>query len=181
MIDIMSKGHSKKVKQRNIEYLNIVDNILHNKEFNKIGNIEHHGINRLDHSMKVSYYSYRISRFMKLDYVDTAKGGLLHDFFLNENKTSKEKFKSYFKHPKIALETAKSEFKLNEKEQNIIKAHMFPISPAIPKYAESWIVTFVDKGVAIGELIRKIYFGIKPRVIKSYNIIFIMLLSIRII
>ena len=40
-------------------YIEIVNNILNNDEFNKIKEIEHHGISRLDHSLKVSYYSYK--------------------------------------------------------------------------------------------------------------------------
>ena len=35
-------------------YKRIVGNILQNEEFNKIKNIEHHGITRFDHSLKVS-------------------------------------------------------------------------------------------------------------------------------
>ena len=43
------------------EYLKIVRNILENDEFKKMEQIEHHGITRLDHSLKVSYYSYKIT------------------------------------------------------------------------------------------------------------------------
>ena len=50
-----------------IEYNNIVQNILENEEFNKIKKIEHHGISRFDHSLKVSYYAYRVAKFLKLD------------------------------------------------------------------------------------------------------------------
>ena len=44
------------------EYLQIIDNIMSNKEFRKIDNIKHHNTTRLDHSLKVSYYSYKIAK-----------------------------------------------------------------------------------------------------------------------
>jgi uncharacterized protein len=46
-----------------IKYLNIVYDILENESFKKMDNIVHHGITRLDHSIRVSYYSYRLAKF----------------------------------------------------------------------------------------------------------------------
>ena len=66
------------------EYLQIIDNIMSNKEFRKIDNIKHHNTTRLDHSLKVSYYSYKIAKTLKLDYKDVAVGGLLHDFYIDK-------------------------------------------------------------------------------------------------
>ena len=138
------------------EYSQIVYHILVNEEFNKIKTIEHHGVTRFDHSLKVSYYSYKIAKMLHLDYREVARGGLLHDFFLsNEDRTFKERLISTFVHPKFAVLTAQNHFDLNEKEIDIIKSHMFPIYYSIPKYAESWIVSFVDKGVAMKEFEQK--------------------------
>ena len=138
------------------DYLNIVNHILNNEEFNKIKTIEHHGITRYDHSVKVSYYSYKIAKFLRLDYKDVARGGLLHDFFLSEDdRNQKEKLISTFIHPKKAVEHTKKHFEISKKEYDIIKTHMFPINLALPKYAESWIVSLVDKGVAVSEFAEK--------------------------
>ena len=62
------------------EYYSIVEDILDNEEFNKLRNIEHHGITRFDHSMKVSYYSYVIAKKINFNYKEMARGALLHDF-----------------------------------------------------------------------------------------------------
>ena len=62
---------------------------------------------------------------------------------------------STFTHPKFACRNASSMFKLNNKEKDIIISHMFPVNYRIPKYAESWLVSFVDKGVATYE-----FFGV---------------------
>ena len=40
---------------------------------------------------------------------------------------------------------------LNEIEKNAIESHMFPMGKKIPKYKESWLLTFVDKIVATYE------------------------------
>ena len=66
-------------------------------------------------------------------------------FFLSpEKRSKKERFVSVFVHPAQAVETAKSNFNLTKKEEDMIRAHMFPINLTVPKYLESWIVNLVD-------------------------------------
>lgn len=138
------------------EYLNIVNDILGNKTFNKLKVQEHHGVSRFEHSLKVSYYSYKISKTLKLDYKKTARAGLLHDFFLSPNDQSfKEKVISTLNHSNKAVINSAKYFGICSKERDMIKSHMFPLCPSIPKYAESWIINFTDKYVAIGEYSKK--------------------------
>ena len=138
--------------ENDLRYRKIVKNILDSEEFNKIKNIEHHGITRYDHSLKVSYYSYKIAKTLKLDYRQVARGGLLHDFFLSdEDRTFKDKFLSTFVHPKKAEKNAIKYFGVTEKEADMIRSHMFPVNLTIPRYAESWVVNIVDKVVGIYE------------------------------
>ena len=82
------------------EYLNIVDDILYNKEFRKIDSSVHHGLSRLDHSLRVSYYSYKLSKILLLNTKEVARAGLLHDFFVTKDMTRKERTVSAFVHPK---------------------------------------------------------------------------------
>ena len=134
------------------EYLFYISDILENNEFKKLDTIGHHGISRYDHSIRVSYYSYKIAKLLKLDYKTTARAGLLHDFFLsNEDRTLKDRFLSTFTHPKYALENANEHFELDNLGKNIIESHMFPIYKKLPKYSESWIVSLVDKTSAVYE------------------------------
>jgi len=141
------------------EYLLIINNIMENEEFQKMSNIKHHNTTRLDHMLKVSYYSYKIAKALRLDYREVARGGLLHDFYteeISECDSIKEKVLLFsIKHPEEAAENALNYFDLSEKEINIIKSHMFPIDYKIPKYAESWIVSLVDKVLSIGEVSKK--------------------------
>ena len=139
------------------KYLSIVKDILENDEFNKIKNIEHHGISRYEHSLKVSYKAYQFALKYNLNYIEVARGGLLHDFFLSDDKrTSKERIISTFVHPKKALKKSKEEFKLTDLEANIIKSHMFPINIYLPKHKESWLVSLVDKKIGTNEFSKKL-------------------------
>ena len=133
------------IDYENYEYNNIVKDILDNREFKKLENYKHHGINRLEHSRRVSFYSYKLCKYFGLDYVSAARGGLLHDFFKNSYKKSKRK-KLLVIHPKYALYNSRKYFELNTIEKDIIKSHMFPINiKIIPRFKESFIVTIVDK------------------------------------
>lgn len=154
-------------------YLYIVENILNSEEFKKRKNYKHHGEKTVYvHSLEVSYLAYKISKKLRLNYNDTAIGGLLHDFYYKDwHIIPKEKniFKKHgFVHAKEALENTKKYFPeyLNYKTQDIILRHMFPLNLIPPKYLESWIVSVSDKIVSM-ELIKNkdflISIGIKKR------------------
>lgn len=137
----------------NFEYIYLVSDILENDKFLAIKNCKHHGIDRLEHSMRVSYYSYLVAKKLRLNYKDTARGGLLHDFFVREDLEPKKQKFCFAVHPYRSLENACSNFDLSDLEKDIIINHMFPTLPhKIPKYIESWLVCLVDKGIAIYEL-----------------------------
>lgn len=136
-----------------LKYLRIVNDILENDEFQKTKSITHHGMTRYDHSVRVSYYSYKIAKLLFLDYEDVARAGLLHDFFFTDNQNIRMKTRMYtlYNHPKFALNNACQNFELSEKEKDIIRSHMFPVNIYVPRYLESWIVDLTDNVVAIFE------------------------------
>lgn len=142
--------------ENDTEYIQIVQSILYHEAFNKIKKNEHHGISRYEHSLRVSYYSYKFAHFCKLDYNCVARAGLLHDYFYSDvDQSAKERFLSVFTHPKKAVKNAQNVFGINKMEEDIIKSHMFPINLTVPKYLESWVVNFVDKIVGLFEFTRK--------------------------
>ena len=159
------------------EYNKIVKDILDNEKFKKIKEEKHHGINRYDHSLKVSYKSYLYAKKYNLDYVSVARAGLLHDFFINNDLTKKEQKVSAFVHPYKSLENSTKYFDLNKKEENIIISHMFPTIPhKIPKYKESYIVSIIDKIIATKEFYQS--YG-KTKIKKFANIYMILIALIR--
>ena len=53
--------------KKDVEYQRIIKDILEHSEFQKLRYIKHHDSNRLDHSLKVSYYAYRVAKKMHLN------------------------------------------------------------------------------------------------------------------
>lgn len=138
-----------KIYQDN-EFNKIICEVSNNKEFQKLKKVKHHGINRYEHSVRVAYYTYKITKILHLDYKEATIAALLHDFF-QEEVSDKNFVVRLRKHPGIAVKNATQYFKLNEKQIDIIKTHMFPITFTPPKYMEGWIVDFVDDASAIFE------------------------------
>jgi len=134
--------------QDEISFKNIAKDIIYTSKFKELKNIKHHGLNRYIHIMRVSKFTYKVSKFLKLDYVSATRAALLHDYFTesSDNKTV------FANHPHIACENAMRDFGLNDKEKNAIASHMFPLGKTIPKYKESWVLTIVDKSVAMYEM-----------------------------
>jgi len=134
-----------------LEFESIAKGIIEKDKFQSLKSEPHHGLTRYDHVLRVAKNTYRLSKFLKLDYVSATRGALLHDYFNDSDyKTTKGLQKGSI-HPVIALNNARREFKLNNKEENIIVSHMFPMGSVKPNCKESWIVTSVDKLVALYE------------------------------
>ena len=139
--------------RNNNEFSKIINDILNHSSFQNLKSYKHHYIwTRYEHCLSVSYHSYLICKFLKLDYKSATRAALLHDFFFYdcENKLTRPK-KHIQNHPKQALENAKKFFELNKKEEDIILKHMWPLTFSPPKYLESFIVTLVDKYCAFKE------------------------------
>ncbi len=133
-------------------FMSVAKPILEHKEFLKTKSIVHHGNTRYNHSVRVSYVAYKLSKMLGFDTECTIRAGALHDFFLvRDDKNIARSTKMLIEHPTLAKENAIKYFGVNEKEQNIIESHMFPISSVAPKYKEAWIVTLSDKLVAMFE------------------------------
>ena len=91
------------------EFTSIISDILTNREFKKLAYFSHHiYTSRYQHSINVAYYTYKMAKALKLDYVSATRGAMLHDFFLYYWQDDKLTIKEHSDlHPKIALENAK--------------------------------------------------------------------------
>ena len=132
----------------------IADEIINKDKYISLKNEDHHGLTRYEHSVRVAKNTYRISKALKLDYVSATRGALLHDYFNDDDYRNTKGLKKGSMHPVIALNNARREYKLNSKEENIIVSHMYPFGKVKPNCKESWVVTTVDKSVAIYECTR---------------------------
>ncbi len=134
-----------------------IDDIIDTPELEKLKSITHHiSTTRFQHCLNVSYYCYKVCNALHLDARSAARAGLLHDLFYydrkayNSHKTKGQPSHSR-KHSDIALHNAELLTDISPKERDIIQKHMFPLTLSLPKYTETYIITFVDKYCAILE------------------------------
>lgn len=119
---------------------------------------QHGTTSRLLHSVAVAYYSYRLAQFTGLSFheEDLVRGALLHDYFLYDPQDGDPAHKGHWsRHPEIALENAGRELKLTGIETDIIKKHMFPLTPKPPRCREAVFVTLTDKACSVYEFFRR--------------------------
>lgn len=139
------------------KYIELVYPLLKNKKVRQMDKfIQHGNTSTLQHSINVSYISYKLARKFNLDYESVACATILHDFYLydwhDEIPEEIDRLgKHAFYHPKVALKNALTVRKLNKLERDIIMRHMWPVTIVTPKFKESWLVSFVDKYCAIYE------------------------------
>ena len=159
----------KKIILQDVDFVNIIEDILANEKVQEMKKYrQHHKINCLDHCLFVSYNAYIICKKHDLDYISTARAAMVHDLFLYDRRKRENGRKGLhaFTHPYRALEIASSFLELNDKEKDIILKHMWPVTFKIPKYKESFIVSFVDKCFAVEESFIKVEECEKEKVIK---------------
>ena len=141
--------------QRDKAYSNIVKDLLAHPQVQELANYtQHHHSNRLQHSIAVSYDSYRLAKRLNLDYQATARAGLLHDLFYYDWRTTKFDLGTHaFIHPRIALRNAEKLTELSPMEKDIIIKHMWGATVGLPKYKESFVVSLVDDYAAMDEVV----------------------------
>lgn len=140
-------------------YLEVVKDIIFHSEVLKMKKFVQHGdTSCYDHCINVSYVGYLVAQKFGWDYVSIARAGLLHDMFLYDWREYKNSYHNITSshaiiHGKIALENASKYFSLNEKEREMIKKHMWPITIFFPRYGMTYLVGIVDKYCAVAEFL----------------------------
>lgn len=141
---------------RDAEYFSSIEDLIGHEQIQRMGSFIQHGdTSCLEHSLSVSYRSYLLCRKYRLDFRAAARGGLLHDLFLYDWHIPEPGRRRWhgFTHPRIALRNAEACFDLNEVEKDIIRKHMWPLTPAFPRFRESWVVSMVDKYITMQEFV----------------------------
>lgn len=167
-----------KIRQKEVEDLifkSYLEEVMKKKKFLKMNRyIQHGNTSCLLHSIAVSYYSYRLAKFLRLNIheKELIRGALLHDYFLYDWHAKYKPTRNVGLHgrihPKIALFNARKDYDINELEADIIARHMFPLTFTPPKYKESVIVCLVDKVLSTYEVFSKnAYAKITDRVVEN--------------
>lgn len=155
------------------EFKDIIKDITENSSVLSLKeHVQHMKSSRYEHCYEVAYYTYVLSKKLGLDYISATRGAMLHDFYFydwrNKGVEGQKHFHAY-RHPRIALNNATENFELNEVEKDIILKHMWPLTIALPRFSESYIVTLVDKYCATKEFFQ--FFKYRRRLKKINKLI----------
>ncbi len=138
-------------------FIDCISAVIETSEVHSMKQWRHHfSVTTYDHSVFVSYVSYRLARRLNLDYMAAARAGLLHDFYLYDghDKTA-HPGNQCLDHPVAALQNAKVLCPdLTPKEENIIISHMWPLAKKMPRSREAFVVSLADKACAVLEVSR---------------------------
>ena len=148
-------GSRKNIKQT--DYYIVVADLLCRDEVQELADFTHHKMTtRYQHCLNVSYYNYKLCRLLRLDADSAARAGLLHDLYHYDTarySRSSPAIRHSHYHPQVALEAAEKLLDMNDRERDMIGNHMWPVTVPRPKYAETYIITVVDKYCAVIEFL----------------------------
>lgn len=169
--------------EKDKEFKLIIDELINNETVKQMKNyIQHYETTCFDHCYTVSYYCYLICKKYHLDYKSAARAGMLHDLFLYDwrKKQPNREGMHAFTHGRIACDNANKLFELNNKEQNMILTHMWPVTIEFPKSFEGFILTFVDKYCAMSESFEVLKLNLFSKKSFRYAYLFTSFFSFRI-
>lgn len=121
--------------------------------------IQHGSIPVYRHCMDVADQSIKISKLLRVNCNEREliRGALLHDYFLydwhDKYRDNYQRLHGFY-HPGIALKNAQKEYGLSDREKDIIKKHMWPLTIVPPACREAWIVTAADKYCSLLETLK---------------------------
>lgn len=159
-----SKKQSEKWKRKFERYREIyrqieesAPDILQSSNFHQMKDyIQHGNMTVNDHVLSVARYSIALDDILHAHSCrkELIRGALLHDYFLYDwhkpNMENPHRLHGFY-HPGIALRNALREYELTDRERDIIKKHMWPLTMVPPMCREAWIVTTADKWCSLLE------------------------------
>lgn len=111
--------------------------------------IQHGCVTTYEHCMRVAAISFWLNRRLNLgcDEASLVRGAFLHDFYLYDwHQPHPEAGLHGFSHPAIALVNAEQRYTLNDRERNVIRSHMWPLTLLTPpRCREAAVVCVADK------------------------------------
>lgn len=163
-VSIKQKEKFRKSFLKHKEWHNLLkeygEDILESDNFKKTGSfIQHGNMTVNNHCINVAKCSLAISKKLGISCSqrELVRGALLHDYFLydwhDKNREDKKRLHGFY-HPGIALKNAAREYPLTNREKDIIRKHMWPLTVVPPRCREAWIVTTADKYCSLMETVR---------------------------
>jgi len=139
-------------------FMDLAKEILEHESYQILKTYIQHGkTTTYQHCFSVALLSYKFAYKKRFyDIKSMIRGALLHDFYfydwhIKDRSTGYNKLHGYT-HPKVAKENASKIFNLSNKEKNIIRSHMWPLTIFhFPMTKEAMVVSRIDKEVSVLE------------------------------
>lgn len=163
-------------------FISIISDMIENNTVKQMNDFkQHYETTCFEHCLVASYYCYLLCKKFNLDYISCSRAAMVHDLFLYDwrKRQNGRKGLHAFTHPQTAYDNASKLFDFNEKEKDIIVKHMWPVTLALPKYKESYILTLVDKYCALNESYQEIFNRFCQKKVFRYAYVFLCLLFIK--
>ena len=155
-------------------FISIISDMIENNTVKQMNDFkQHYETTCFEHCL--------LCKKFNLDYISCSRAAMVHDLFLYDwrKRQNGRKGLHAFTHPQTAYDNASKLFDLNEKEKDIIVKHMWPVTLALPKYKESYILTLVDKYCALNESYQEIFNRFCQKKVFRYAYVFLCLLFIK--
>ena len=137
------------------DFIEVCGDIYYSPQLQNLAGFEQHfKINRLQHIRSVAYLSFLVSKKLGLNYTEATRAAMMHDLFYYDWREDNKSHKLHgYRHPYFSLKNAfYYHGELTKRETDIIKKHMWPLTPFFPRYKESYVVTAMDKYCATIEM-----------------------------
>lgn len=150
----MKETHKQRRARCRLALQQVLEPLCSNARVREMQQFTQHGdTSTYQHCYRVAWYSYRFCRRFGMDADTAARGAMLHDLFLYDwHKMQMRGLDHATQHPNIALRHACEEFTLTNTEKDIIRNHMWPMTPHIPRSREGKVVCMMDKYAATTEV-----------------------------
>lgn len=123
------------------------------------GCMQHGTTSVFEHSLAVTAQATLIAQALRIPVAERelVRGSLLHDYFLYDWHVGDPSHRLHgFRHPGFACANAERDFGINDIERDMIRHHMFPLTPVPPTCREGAILCIADKVVATRETVSDI-------------------------
>lgn len=157
----------------NREVIECIREMLEKSRLDKMTEFMQHGnTSCLAHTTAVVYCALDIARrlHISVNKRELIRGGILHDYFLYDWHDGNGRQIHGFTHPGAALENAEKDFILTNRERDIIRKHMFPLTVIPPTCREAWLICLADKICACREAVKKDTYPSISRMIARQNL-----------
>ena len=133
-----------------------IDFLVDNGEFDKLKDyIQHNNYSTFDHCIAVAETALDLAeKFnIKIDEDELVTAALLHDYYLYDWHIADKSHRFHgFSHGRKAMLNAVSHYRINERQQQAIERHMFPLTIIPPTNRIGILITLADKICAVREV-----------------------------